>query len=65
MDNPNRIFGSKFVENNKNNITLIINGKKSELIEEYELKEGKNNVQIIINNKLTNLENMFNGPIYW
>ena len=38
---------------------IKIIGKKSELIEEYELKEGKNNVQIIIKNKLIN----FNGAI--
>ena len=39
-DNCNNIFGLKFVENNKNNIQLIINGKKSELISKYNLKEG-------------------------
>ena len=61
--NPVRIFGSNFVQNNKNNITLRINGKKSELIEEYELKKGYNNVQIIINNKLVNLECMFENVI--
>ena len=55
----NRIFGEKFVENNKDNITLIINGKENELISEYNLKEGGNNIQIIIKNKLTNLEYMF------
>ena len=60
--NPNRIFGEEFVENNKNNILLVINGKQSKLIEEYNLKEGvKTNVQIIIINKLTNLEEMFSG----
>ena len=32
-----RIFGEKFVENNKNNIKLVINGIKSELVEKYEL----------------------------
>ena len=34
----NKIFGSKFVENNKNNIELIINGIKSKLVSRYELK---------------------------
>ena len=38
-NNPKIIFGKKFVENNKDNITLIINGKKSVLIEKYELKK--------------------------
>ena len=54
-----RIFGSEFVKNNKDNITLIINGNKSPLIEEYDLKEGNNTIQIIINNPLTNLSRMF------
>ena len=55
----NNIFGVKFVENNKNNIKLIINGNQSKLIHKYNLKEGKNKIQIIIINQLTNLENMF------
>ena len=55
----NNIFGSKFVENNKENIKLIINGEKSELIEKYDLKVGINNMQLIIINTLTNLECMF------
>ena len=61
--NSNKIFGSNFVKNNKGNIALIINGKKSELIEKYDLKNGINNIQIIINNKLTNLESMFKHVI--
>ena len=35
------IFGYKFVENNKNNIELIINGNKSELISKYKLEKVK------------------------
>jgi len=57
--NSNNIFGGKFVENNKNNIKLIINGNQSKLINKYNLKEGKNKIQIIIIKQLTNLENMF------
>ena len=57
--NPNNIFGKEFVEINKDNIRLIINGKQSKLVSEYHLKEGENNIQIIIDNKLTNLEYMF------
>ena len=38
------IFGKKFVENYKNNIELIINENKNDLI--------KNNIKIIIKNKL-------------
>ena len=34
----NYIFGEKFVEKNKDNIELIINGEKSELISKYKFK---------------------------
>ena len=61
--NCNRIFGSKFVENNKDKIILIINNKRYKLIEEYNLKEGRNNIQIIIVSQLTNLEYMFENAI--
>ena len=47
------------MENNKNNIELVINGIKSELIEEYKLKEGKNIIEMIIKNKILSLEHMF------
>ena len=53
------IFGDKFVENNKNNIELIINGIKNNLISSYKLKKGENNIKIIIKNKIKNLEKMF------
>ena len=53
------IFGYKFVENNKNNIELKINGTKSKLIKEFELNNGENNITIVIKNKITNLEDMF------
>ena len=53
------IFGKEFVENNKNNIELEINGEKSELISRYNLVNGINNIKIIIKNKLTNLKDMF------
>ena len=53
------IFGFKFVKNNYNNIELIINGNKSELISKYKLRKGENNIKIIIKNKITNLESMF------
>ena len=52
---PNRLFGPKFVENNKDNIIFKINGKASKLIEEYDLKNGVNNLEINIINNLTNL----------
>ena len=53
------IFGYQFVENNKNNIELKINGNKNELVKRYKLEKGENNITIIIKNKITNLENMF------
>ena len=53
------IFGEKFVQNNKMNIDLIINSKKSELVKECKLKKGKNNIKIIIKNRLTNISYMF------
>ena len=58
-EDSERIFGYTFVENNKNNIELIINGIKNDLISVYKLKEGENNIKIIIKNKITNLKNMF------
>jgi len=60
-NDDNNIFGNEFVENNKDNIKLIINGNSSKLIHKYNLKEGENKIQIIIINQLTNLENMFSG----
>ena len=53
------IFGEKFVENNKNNIELNINGNKSEIVNKYKLKKGNNEIKMIIKNKITNLEYMF------
>jgi len=53
------IFGSDFVENNADNLSLIINGKKSKLVAEYNLKKGENNITLCIKNKLTNLSDMF------
>ena len=36
-----QIFGYKFVQNNINNINLIINGNKSPLVQEYNLKKRR------------------------
>ena len=47
-----KIFGERFVENNKNNIELIINENKNELINLYKLEKGINNIKIIIKNKI-------------
>ena len=53
------IFGFNFVENNKNNIDLIINGDKTNLSSTYMLKKGENYITLIIKNKLTDLSYMF------
>ena len=59
-DNYN-IFGEKFVKNNKNNIELDINGKRSKLVKEYKLRKGENNIKMKIKNKITDLHDMFYG----
>ena len=54
-----KLFGDKFVENNKNNINLYVNGYKTCLINEYKLERGDNIIIINIINPIKNLENMF------
>ena len=56
-----KIFGEKFVKENKNNIELEINGNRTELTHEYELSNENNSVKMIIKNNLTNLQSMFEG----
>ena len=53
------IFGQQFVIANANNITLIINGKPTELVDKYVLLKGKNIVKMIIKNDITILDYMF------
>ena len=53
------IFGNKFVDNNRDNIKIIINGKTNKLVNKYKLKKGDNIIQLSITNKLTNLSYMF------
>ena len=55
------IFGEKFVQNNKDNIALIINGKPNKLVDKFTLLKGKNNIKMMIKNELTNIEEMFRG----
>ena len=59
QDEINEIFGKKFVEKNKNNIELIINETKKELVDKYLLKKGENIIKIIIKNEINDLEDMF------
>ena len=53
------IFGKEFVQNNKEFIDLIINGKNNPLIDKYELTEGENSITMIMKDNLTNLSYMF------
>ena len=53
------IFGNYFVNNNKDNIELIINGKNSKIVDKYELREGDNIITLLIKNQLTNVSYMF------
>ena len=59
-ESSSHLFSQRFVENNKNNIKLIINGTESQLVNKSDnLIIGINNIQIVILNILTNLECMF------
>ena len=57
-DNYN-IFGAKFVENNKYNIELEINGEKNNLIDEYKLRKGENKIKMKIKKRIKDLGNIF------
>ena len=59
-----RIFGDKFVINNKNNCKLIINNEEKELCQYYEYNEDENIddilvVKLFINKNLTDMGFMF------
>ena len=53
------IFGKKFVENNKNNIKLNIDGCITNLKFDYELNQGYNTIIMNILNPIQNFEYMF------
>ena len=55
------IFGNKFIENNKDNLELKVNGKEKLLAHFCELNPGDNIISIIVKKKLTNLNGMFYG----
>ena len=61
LEGNSYIFGSKFVENNKDNIVLIINGEQSKLVTTYDFKKGENIITILVKNKLVSLSSMFSG----
>ena len=54
-----KIFGPRFVINNKDRIELIINNKNNPLVSVAELKKGDNTITLIIKRNLTTLNNMF------
>jgi len=56
------LFGSKFVENNKNICKMIIDNKEIEMIEKYNIKNYTNDelkIQLKGINNITNLNHMF------
>ena len=58
-DGRYKIFGDYFVDYNTNYLSLIINGKKFPLTNEYNLKKGENNVTMCIKYDLKTLSHMF------
>ena len=54
------IFGEQFVENNKDKIELVINGKNKQLMANCQLQKGENIITIKIKEKLNDLSYMFN-----
>ena len=58
-----RLFGKEFVNNNKNNCSLIINGEIKELREEYELTNINTNLIITLlkTNYITDMSHMFDN----
>lgn len=53
------IFGEKFIENNKDNIDIFINKKKTPITLKYKFLKGVNEVKVIIKKTITNFEHMF------
>ena len=68
IDNPKeiRLFGDKFVENNKNKCKIIIDKKEEKLIAWWEIDKAYKNeefLEITLNGltKVTNMSHIFNG----
>ena len=65
-ENNIRIFGSKFVENNRNICKMIIDNNEYEITEEYNIENYKNNnnkLKIILKgiDNIRNMSSMFSG----
>ena len=64
-NNKIKLFGKEFIENNKNNFKISINGEEKDLCEEYELTNENNeketlNIELIQTSELiTNISHMF------
>ena len=61
--NLTNIFGTEFVNFNRNNINLTINNIKTPLVDQFLLTKGESKIKLYIKNKLTNLSYMFYGCI--
>ena len=57
-ENSIRIFGSGFVENNRNICKMIIDNKEYEITEEYKIKNNNNSKLKIILKGIDNITNM-------
>ena len=61
----NKLFGEKFVRNNKNNCKIIINGKEKELVSFYDIEKLEENeiLEIKLNGikNIKNISSMFCG----
>ena len=65
-ENNRLLFGSKFIENNKNNCKIIIEGKEYELLEKFNVKnltKKKENFKVILKGirKITDMSYMFSS----
>ena len=63
-ENDINIFGSKFVENNKNICKMIIDNKEYELTTYYNVKSNNNNklkIKLKIIDNVTDMSYMFDG----
>ena len=61
-ENDINIFGSEFVDNNKNICKMIIDNKEYEIEQKYHVKSNNNNklkIKLIGINNVINMSNMF------